>query len=333
MTTTGTVGDHRGWYALLGVDPASGEEEIRRAYKAAARRWHPDVNPSHDAAEVMRELNEAVRVLTDPFLRSGYDSTVPPVDHGITFVPTAVDFGDKAEGRRATSTVTVNCAVPTDDVHVDRINGTWWSATVEVPRKGDALLEIRVEADTSTVGSFTDTITLDVGGTAHVLPLRLTVRRRNPAARVLGRVLRGPAPRWSGPSGAARGRWRSGDRWESMFAVVARLGLPMCILWVFAPDLVVNSAGIVPAVVGIEEPRLHAIVSTLEPWIIVTGCVLFVTTFGATRGPAWLRVASVTVALAGWTVALIITAWLVAVALMIAVLGAAVAFLFASLAD
>ena len=336
--TSATVGDHRGWYALLGVDPSAGEDEIRRAYKAAARRWHPDVNPSPDAAETMRELNEAVRVLTDPLLRSGYDSTVPPVDHGITFVPAVVDFGEKIEGRRATASVTVNCAVPTDDVHVDRIHGTWWTATIEVPRRGTALLEIRVVADTSSVGSFTDAISLTVGGTPHVLPMSLVVRR----AGILRRVLDRRGPRLPGGRAGLHARgWfglrargtRPGGRWDSATSLFARFGLPMCLLWVFAPDLVVNSGGVIPAVTGVEELRLHAAVSAAEPWIITTACVLFVVTFGATRGAAWMRALSVIVALSGWVIAAVIAAWLAVVALIIAAVMTTVAVVFASLAD
>jgi hypothetical protein len=47
-------------YAVLGVDPNADIEAIRGAYKALARKWHPDTNKSTKAPEMMRKLNEAM---------------------------------------------------------------------------------------------------------------------------------------------------------------------------------------------------------------------------------------------------------------------------------
>ena len=61
-------------YSTLGVTPASEDVAIRGAYRALMRRYHPDADPSGEAAERAREINEAYRVLSDPERRARYDS-------------------------------------------------------------------------------------------------------------------------------------------------------------------------------------------------------------------------------------------------------------------
>jgi curved DNA-binding protein CbpA len=58
-------------YRLLGVDPAADPATIRHAYRALARRFHPDMPGGTEAA--MRQLNAAWAVLRDPAARRAYD--------------------------------------------------------------------------------------------------------------------------------------------------------------------------------------------------------------------------------------------------------------------
>ena len=60
-------------YDILGVRRESSQEEIKQAYHRLAMEYHPDKNPSPRAAETMKQINEAYRVLSDPSLREGYD--------------------------------------------------------------------------------------------------------------------------------------------------------------------------------------------------------------------------------------------------------------------
>lgn len=60
-------------YTVLGVPSDSNEEEIRRAYKRLALRYHPDKNPDADAEEKFKQIAQAYEVLTDPEKRSIYD--------------------------------------------------------------------------------------------------------------------------------------------------------------------------------------------------------------------------------------------------------------------
>jgi curved DNA-binding protein CbpA len=61
------------YYALLHVQPGATAEEIHRAYRALALRYHPDRNPAPDAAFRMTAINDAYSVLSDAAHRRKYD--------------------------------------------------------------------------------------------------------------------------------------------------------------------------------------------------------------------------------------------------------------------
>jgi len=63
----------RDYYDILGVSRSATVEEIRKAYRRLARKHHPDVNKSPDAAERFKEATEAYDVLCDPEKRKVYD--------------------------------------------------------------------------------------------------------------------------------------------------------------------------------------------------------------------------------------------------------------------
>ena len=63
-------------YSVLGVTPASEDVVIRAAYHALMRRYHPDADPSSEAAERARVINEAYAVLRDPAKRARYDESL-----------------------------------------------------------------------------------------------------------------------------------------------------------------------------------------------------------------------------------------------------------------
>lgn len=64
------------YYQVLGINPLATPAEIRKAYRAQARKYHPDLNPGADAAERFKEVSVAYEILSDPKKRSSYDSTV-----------------------------------------------------------------------------------------------------------------------------------------------------------------------------------------------------------------------------------------------------------------
>lgn len=63
----------RDYYEVLGVDRNATQEEIRKAYRRLARKYHPDVNKEPDAEEKFKEIKEAYDVLSDPQKRAHYD--------------------------------------------------------------------------------------------------------------------------------------------------------------------------------------------------------------------------------------------------------------------
>lgn len=63
----------RDYYEVLGVSKDASKQEIRRAYRKLARKYHPDVNKSEDAQEKFIEVKEAYEVLSDDQKRAQYD--------------------------------------------------------------------------------------------------------------------------------------------------------------------------------------------------------------------------------------------------------------------
>ncbi|RHO71922.1 J domain-containing protein [Parabacteroides sp. AF48-14] len=62
------------YYKILGVDKSASPEDVKKAYKKLARKYHPDLNPNDpDAHRKFQEINEANEVLSDPEKRKKYD--------------------------------------------------------------------------------------------------------------------------------------------------------------------------------------------------------------------------------------------------------------------
>lgn len=62
------------YYKILGLDKSASTEDIKKAYRKLARKYHPDINPNNkEAHKKFQEVNEANEVLSDPEKRKKYD--------------------------------------------------------------------------------------------------------------------------------------------------------------------------------------------------------------------------------------------------------------------
>lgn len=62
------------YYKILGVDKGASQDDIKKAFRKLARKYHPDLNPNDPSAkEKFQEINEANEVLSDPEKRKKYD--------------------------------------------------------------------------------------------------------------------------------------------------------------------------------------------------------------------------------------------------------------------
>jgi curved DNA-binding protein len=80
--------EYKDYYQILGVDRNASQEEISKAFKKLARKYHPDLNTDNPEAEnKFKEVNEAYAVLKDPEKRKKYDQFGADWEHGQDFDP------------------------------------------------------------------------------------------------------------------------------------------------------------------------------------------------------------------------------------------------------
>ncbi len=102
------VATYKDYYQIMGVAREAGQDEIKRAYRRLARKFHPDVSKEANAEEKFKEVQEAYEVLKDPQRRAAYDQLGsnwragqefrPPPDWGRDFEFSASSFGGSGGG-------------------------------------------------------------------------------------------------------------------------------------------------------------------------------------------------------------------------------------------
>ena len=74
--------EFKDYYKALGLERSASEEDVRKAYRKLARKYHPDVSKEPDAQARMRDINEANDVLRDKEKRAAYDALADRVARG-----------------------------------------------------------------------------------------------------------------------------------------------------------------------------------------------------------------------------------------------------------
>ena len=78
---------YKDYYKILGVDKNSSPDEIRKAYRNLAKKYHPDVSKEKNAEDKYKEINEAYEVLKDPAKKQKYDNFGMNYNSGQDFTP------------------------------------------------------------------------------------------------------------------------------------------------------------------------------------------------------------------------------------------------------
>jgi curved DNA-binding protein len=79
--------EYRDYYQIMGVARTSSADEIKKAYRRLARKFHPDVSKEKDAEKKFKEVQEAYEVLKDPEKRAAYDQLGSEYKQGQQFRP------------------------------------------------------------------------------------------------------------------------------------------------------------------------------------------------------------------------------------------------------
>src|SRR5690349_11638584 len=90
--------DFKDYYDVMGLKREATQDEIKRAYRKLARKYHPDVSKEANAEEKFKELQEAYEVLKDPEKRAAYNQLGSNWKSGQEFRPPP-DWGQGFEFR------------------------------------------------------------------------------------------------------------------------------------------------------------------------------------------------------------------------------------------
>ena len=145
---------YKDYYKILGVEKSTSADDIKKAYRKLARKYHPDINPGNKSAEAkFKEINEAYEVLSDADKRRKYDTLGP--DWQEQFGPSTAPRGARTRTRTyagAPGDIPYNFEDPTGfndffDILFNRRSGTGTGGTTTAGRPGTGDLGSRPGQD------------------------------------------------------------------------------------------------------------------------------------------------------------------------------------------
>lgn len=78
---------YKDYYKILGIERSAASEQIRKAHRKLAKKYHPDINKEAGAEQKYKDVNEAYEVLKDPDKRQKYDTLGADWEQGQDFTP------------------------------------------------------------------------------------------------------------------------------------------------------------------------------------------------------------------------------------------------------
>ncbi|MCF8069773.1 MAG: DnaJ domain-containing protein [Desulfobacterales bacterium] len=79
--------EYKDYYKIMGLERDASQDDIKRAHRKLARKYHPDISKEPDAEDKFKEVGEAYEVLKDPEKRAAYDHLDPDLNTGQEFHP------------------------------------------------------------------------------------------------------------------------------------------------------------------------------------------------------------------------------------------------------
>lgn len=114
------------YYKILGVDKSASQDDVKKAYKKLARKYHPDLNPNDpDAHRKFQEINEANEVLSDPEKRKKYDQYGENWKHADEFEAQQQQYRQYQNGQGGGATGAAPATAANSPTSSNRCSAAW----------------------------------------------------------------------------------------------------------------------------------------------------------------------------------------------------------------